>query len=168
MIVAKSTVHDCSATDYPATRRSAFASGLALVGGTDTPAHRRGPAEQAMCFGTFHLLPRQRLLVENGHPVHLGSRALDILVALVERAGHVVEKRELMARIWPDSSVEESNLKVHVAALRRTLGDGLPGRRYVAASRGTPRKSHPGARVSAAAVTLRWLRDGTEQMHECA
>jgi DNA-binding winged helix-turn-helix (wHTH) protein len=77
------------------------------------------------------LLPRQRLLVEGGHPVHLGSRALDILVALVERAGHVVEKHELMARVWPDSFVEENNLKVHVAALRRTLGEGLPGRRYV-------------------------------------
>jgi hypothetical protein len=74
------------------------------------PAHRRGPAEQAICFGTFHLLPGQRPLLEDGHPVHLGSRALDILVALVERTGHVVEKHELMARVWPDSSVEENNL----------------------------------------------------------
>jgi DNA-binding winged helix-turn-helix (wHTH) protein len=62
-----------------------------------------------------------RRRVEGGHPVHLGSRALDILVALVERAGHVVEKHELVARVWPDNSVEENNLKVHVVALRRTL-----------------------------------------------
>jgi hypothetical protein len=46
MIVAKSPVHDCSVTDHPATRGPAFARGLALVGGTDMPAQRRGPAEQ--------------------------------------------------------------------------------------------------------------------------
>jgi len=78
MIVAKSSVHDCSQTDYPATRGPALPRGLALVGGTDMPAQRRGPAEQTISVGTFHLLLRQRLSVEDGHPVHLGGRALDM------------------------------------------------------------------------------------------
>ena len=68
----------------------------------------------------FHVLPNQRLLKE-GDQLFLGSRALDLLVALVERAGELVSKGELMARVWPDTLVEESNLKVQVAALRRAL-----------------------------------------------
>jgi predicted ATPase/DNA-binding winged helix-turn-helix (wHTH) protein len=57
---------------------------------------------------------------------------LEILIALVERAGELVSKGELMARVWPNTVVEESNLKTHVANLRRILGDGQPGRRYLA------------------------------------
>ena len=83
-------------------------------------------------FGPFRLLPAQQLLLEGETPVRLGSRALEILIALVERAGELVSKGELMACVWPNTVVEESNLKVHVAALRRTLGDGQPGRRYLA------------------------------------
>src|SRR5260221_559532 len=84
--------------------------------------------------GPFRLLPRQRLLLEGDKPVRLASRALDILMALVERAGELVGKDELMARVWPDTFVEEGNLKFQVGALRRTLGDGnrylvnIPGR----------------------------------------
>src|SRR5690242_9170431 len=88
--------------------------------------------EQAISFGPYRLLPTQRLLLEGGKPVRLGSRALDILAALVERAGEVVGKEELIARAWPQTFVEESNLKIQVSALRRALGDGQAGRRYVA------------------------------------
>jgi DNA-binding winged helix-turn-helix (wHTH) protein len=84
-----------------------------------------------MSFGPFHVLPYQRLLLEGDRPLRLGSRALDILVALVERAGDLVSKGELMARVWPDIFVEEGNLKVQVAALRRTLRDGEKGNRYI-------------------------------------
>jgi predicted ATPase/DNA-binding winged helix-turn-helix (wHTH) protein len=56
---------------------------------------------------------------------------LDILIALVERPGQLISKHELMALVWPDTVVEEGNLKVHVAGLRRALGDGLGGRRYL-------------------------------------
>jgi predicted ATPase/DNA-binding winged helix-turn-helix (wHTH) protein len=87
---------------------------------------------QAISFGPFRLLPAQQLLLEGENPVRLGSRAMEILIALVERAGELVSKNELMARVWPNTVVEENNLKVHIAALRRTLGDGQPGRRYVA------------------------------------
>jgi Transcriptional regulatory protein, C terminal/NB-ARC domain len=68
--------------------------------------------------------------------VRLGGRALDILAALVERAGETISKEELIARVWPDTVVEGAALRVHVAALRKALGDGRAGRRYIA--------NHPG------------------------
>src|SRR5712692_10568835 len=82
-------------------------------------------------FGPYRLLAAQRLLLEGDRPVRLGSRAFDILAALVERAGEVVGKKELLARAWPRTFVEESNLKFQVSALRRALGDGQGGHRYV-------------------------------------
>jgi predicted ATPase/DNA-binding winged helix-turn-helix (wHTH) protein len=88
-------------------------------------------AERAFSFGPFRLLPAEQLLLEGETPVRLGSRALEILIALVERPGELVSKDALMARVWPRTVVEESNLKVHVAALRKALGDGRPGHRYV-------------------------------------
>lgn len=63
--------------------------------------------------------------------MRLGSRALDILIALVARRGELVSKRELMRAAWPDTMVVEANLTVHVAALRRALGDGQAGARYI-------------------------------------
>ncbi len=62
----------------------------------------------------------------------LGGRALDVLIALIERAGEVVSHRELFKRVWPDVVVEESSLRVHIAGLRRALGDGRDGARYIA------------------------------------
>jgi DNA-binding winged helix-turn-helix (wHTH) protein len=90
------------------------------------------PARRAISFGPFRLLPTQQLLLKAGRRVHLGSRALEILVALVDRPGELVGKAELMARVWPDTVVEEGNLKVQVAGLRRALGDGRGGDRYLA------------------------------------
>jgi predicted ATPase/DNA-binding winged helix-turn-helix (wHTH) protein len=89
-------------------------------------------AERGFSFGPFEFLPAQQLLLEGEKPVRLGSRALEILAALVERPGELVTKRELMARAWPNIVVELGNLKVHVAALRRALGEGRPGGRYIA------------------------------------
>src|SRR5258705_5466361 len=88
-----------------------------------------GPA--CFSFGPFHLIPAQRLLLEAEKPLRLGSRALDILIALVERRGELVSKEELMARVWPKMFVEPANLTVHVAAVRRVLGDGHNGNRYL-------------------------------------
>jgi len=82
-------------------------------------------------FGPFRLLPTQRVLLEGETPVRLGSRAFDVLAALVERAGEVVGKEELIARAWPQTFVVEANLKMQVSALRRALGDGQGGYRYV-------------------------------------
>jgi DNA-binding winged helix-turn-helix (wHTH) protein len=82
-------------------------------------------------FGPYRLLAAQRLLLEGDRPVRLGSRAFDILAALVERAGEVVGKEQLIARAWPQTFVEEANLEIQVSALRRALGDGHGGNRYV-------------------------------------
>jgi predicted ATPase/DNA-binding winged helix-turn-helix (wHTH) protein len=82
-------------------------------------------------FGPFRLLATERLLERNGVAVPLSSRALDILIALVERAGEVVGKDDLIARAWPTLTVDESSLRVQIAALRKALGEGGPGARYV-------------------------------------
>src|SRR6266436_4483195 len=83
-------------------------------------------------FGPFRLFAAERLLERANEPLQLGGRALDILITLVERAGEVVTRKELISRVWPDVTVEEANLRVHVAGLRKALGDGSDGARYVA------------------------------------
>src|SRR5229473_2579147 len=85
----------------------------------------------AISFGPFLLLAEERLLLEGDRPVRLGNRAFDILVFLIERAGEVVGKEELIARAWPQTFVEEANLKIQISALRRALGDGQGGNRYI-------------------------------------
>ena len=82
-------------------------------------------------FGPFQLKPAERLLERDGTAVLVGSRALDLLIALVERAGEVVSRRELIDRVWPDLVVEEANLRVHVASLRKVLGEGAENARYI-------------------------------------
>src|SRR5262249_14685086 len=89
-------------------------------------------ADRTIGFGPFRLLPEQRLLREGEKPLRLGSRALDILIALVERPGELITKEELVAKVWPNTIVEEGNLRVHMAALRKALGEGQRGKRYVA------------------------------------
>ncbi|WP_376094384.1 winged helix-turn-helix domain-containing protein [Roseomonas sp. CCTCC AB2023176] len=94
------------------------------------------PPEPALSFGGFRVLPRQRLVLEAGRPLRLGSRALDILLVLVERPGERLSKGELIARVWRDTHVVEGNLKFQVAALRRALRDGQDGRRFIETSQG--------------------------------
>src|SRR5258708_14174125 len=83
-------------------------------------------------FGPFRLFAAERLLERANEPLQLGGRALDILITLVERAGEVVTRKELISRLWPDETVEEANLRVHVAGLRKALGDTSDAARYVA------------------------------------
>jgi DNA-binding winged helix-turn-helix (wHTH) protein len=85
----------------------------------------------AVAFGPYRLLPLQRIVLRNRTPLQLGSRAREILVALVERAGEVVEKRELLRRVWPNMVVEEATLRVHINTLRKALREGEAGARYV-------------------------------------
>jgi predicted ATPase/DNA-binding winged helix-turn-helix (wHTH) protein len=87
--------------------------------------------EQAIAFGPYLLFRSRKVLLESNRPVHLGSRAMDILIALVERAGEVVTKNELMRYAWPNTVVEENNLRVHVTAIRKSLGDGQGNARYI-------------------------------------
>src|SRR5215469_9587681 len=88
--------------------------------------------EEAFVFGAFRLLPAQRILLQDGKPLHLGSRALNVLIALVESAGDTVHKDKLIARVWPDTFVDEGNLRFQVATLRKALGDGRGGNRFIA------------------------------------
>jgi DNA-binding winged helix-turn-helix (wHTH) protein len=87
-------------------------------------------------FGPFELSSRERVLRREGLQLPLGSRALDILVHLVERAGEVIPKNELIDHVWPGVTVEEGSLRVHVAAIRKALGDGQFGNRYIANIKG--------------------------------
>ena len=84
-----------------------------------------------LAFGPFRVLPEQKALYRAGKPLRLGSRAKEILFMLVERAGEIVKKSELMARVWPDIVVEDSALRVHIFALRKALGYQAPGMQYV-------------------------------------
>ena len=91
-----------------------------------------GRAPRSFVFGPFVLIPERQLLLNGKTPVRIGSRALDILTALVERAGELVCKRDLFSRVWPDTFVEEGNLKVNVAGLRRALGEAPGQAQYIA------------------------------------
>ena len=82
-------------------------------------------------FGLFRLFAAERQLKKGDEPVQLGGRALDTLIALVECAGEVVSQKELISRVWPNVTVEEANLRVHIANLRKALGDGREGARYI-------------------------------------
>jgi predicted ATPase/DNA-binding winged helix-turn-helix (wHTH) protein len=85
-----------------------------------------------LVFGPFSLHPDPLRLCRGDDEVRLGGRALDLLLALVSRPGEVLSRSELEAQVWPYSIVEDSSLRVHVAALRRALGDGIDGARYIA------------------------------------
>jgi predicted ATPase/DNA-binding winged helix-turn-helix (wHTH) protein len=89
-------------------------------------------SRQSFAFGPFVVIPERQLLLKGEEPVRIGGRALDILVALLENAGELVSKNELITRVWPDTVVEEGNLKVNIAALRRVLGEEAGGSRYIA------------------------------------
>jgi DNA-binding winged helix-turn-helix (wHTH) protein len=82
-------------------------------------------------FGSYELFTARRLLLKGGHIVKVGSRALDLLVALVGSAGRVIAKDELMSAVWSNVVVEDTNLRVHIAALRRVLGDNGIESRYI-------------------------------------
>ena len=90
-----------------------------------------GATPTEVSFGPFRLLRTQFLLLEGDTPVPLGSRALEILIALLERHGELVSKQDLMARVWPNVFVEPANLTVHMSALRRALRDGQDTNRFI-------------------------------------
>lgn len=95
---------------------------------TDIPE----PAADRIAFGPFVCAPRERLLLKDGVPVEIGGRSLDLLLVLIERPGHVIHRRELLKRVWPDVVVEDGSLRFHMTNLRKVLGDGVDGARYVA------------------------------------
>src|SRR6202795_853354 len=87
-------------------------------------------------FGPFELSIGERMLRRHGQGLPLGDRALDILTYLADRPGEVIAKQELIGHVWSDVTVEEGSLRVHVAAIRKALGDGQFGNRYIANVKG--------------------------------
>src|SRR5258705_10147620 len=87
-------------------------------------------------FGPFELSIGERVLRRDGQVLPLGGRALDILIYLADRAGEVIAKQELIDHVWSDVTVEEGSLRVHIAAIRKALGDGQFGNRYIANIKG--------------------------------
>jgi DNA-binding winged helix-turn-helix (wHTH) protein len=87
--------------------------------------------DSAFSFGPFRLFPKSRLLEKDGTRVHIGGRALDILIVLAERPGEVIDSRELIKRIWAEVHVDEGSLRFHIAALRKALGDTSKSARYI-------------------------------------
>jgi predicted ATPase/DNA-binding winged helix-turn-helix (wHTH) protein len=100
-------------------------AGACLV---DTARHN------ALRFGRFELRWDEGCLLEEGLPAPLQPRAMALLIALVERAGQLVTRQQLLERVWPGQDVEENNLSVQVNALRKVLGSTViatvPGRGY--------------------------------------
>src|SRR5229473_414361 len=90
------------------------------------------PSAIRLRFGPFELNVAERSLKKANQVIPLGGRAYDILTALLENAGEVVAKSELIAKAWPDVTVEEGSLRVHLSALRKALGDGQFGNKYIA------------------------------------
>src|SRR5256884_4028903 len=91
-----------------------------------------GAVHGKLRFGPFELSIGERVLRRDGQMLPLGDRALDILIYLADRPGEVIAKQELIDHVWSDVTVEEGSLRVHVAAIRKALGDGQFGNRYIA------------------------------------
>jgi predicted ATPase/DNA-binding winged helix-turn-helix (wHTH) protein len=87
--------------------------------------------EKILSFGTFRLVPSRHQLFDGDRPLRIGSRAMGLLQLLVEHAGEVVTKNELIKVVWTGIWVDEANLRANIGALRKVLGDGRDGRRYI-------------------------------------
>jgi len=95
--------------------------------------------EQLYEFGQFRLDIRERLFLKDGRPVPLTPKAFEILVVLVQRSGHLVEKEEILKEVWSESFVEESNLTRNIYLLRKALGKGENGHPHIET---VPRKGY--------------------------
>ena len=96
-----------------------------------TEAQPTPASASTLRFGPFRVLRSRRILLDGDRQVRLSSRAFDVLLALIDRAGEVVDKRDLIAAVWPNTVVEETNLRVHITTLRRALRDQESDGRYI-------------------------------------
>jgi DNA-binding winged helix-turn-helix (wHTH) protein len=87
---------------------------------------------RSFLFGPYVLQPQRQLLLCGEIRIRIGGRALDLLTALVERPGELISKEELRACAWPNVFVDDANLKVNIAALRRALGERAEAPRFIA------------------------------------
>lgn len=103
------------------------------VGGSDIATERAdSPDGRTYCFGDYRFHPGRQLLLRGNEPISLGSRALDLLHALIRNAGTTLSKQELMHFAWPNTFVHDANLKVNIAGLRRALRSNATETRYIA------------------------------------
>jgi DNA-binding winged helix-turn-helix (wHTH) protein len=125
----------------------------------------RSSAKASLEFGRFRLLLRQRQLLADGVPIKLGTRAFELLLALLEAGGSLVSKEQLLARVWPDVRVGEYTVKVHVCALRKALDEDRDyirtefgrGYRFIATVRST-------AACSRREHSLHWRHESTQEL----
>jgi DNA-binding winged helix-turn-helix (wHTH) protein/TolB-like protein/tetratricopeptide (TPR) repeat protein len=89
------------------------------------------PSRPSYTFGPFRLDPAEKVLFLRDQPIALTPKAVEILVVLVERHGHVVTKEELLRTVWPDTFVEENNLAQNISMLRRVLGEGRADPQFI-------------------------------------
>lgn len=89
------------------------------------------PLRNYIIFDSFRLTLEERRVEREGVAIDLGGRALDILLILLEHPGVIVEKKDLLARVWNGVIVEDVALRVHICALRRALRDGVDGARLI-------------------------------------
>jgi DNA-binding winged helix-turn-helix (wHTH) protein/TolB-like protein/Tfp pilus assembly protein PilF len=89
------------------------------------------PRPPSYVFEPFRLDAGEKILFQQGQPVPLTPKAVETLLALVERHGHLVTKDELLRIVWPDTFVEENNLAQNISILRRVLGEGAGGRPFI-------------------------------------
>src|ERR1700740_1580932 len=113
------------------------------------------PSAIRLRFGPFELNVVERSLKKANQIVPLGGRAYDILIALLENPGEVIAKADLIAKAWPDVTVEEGSLRVHLSGLRKALGDSQFGNKYIANVQGR------GYRFIAPVMRLPADREGT-------
>jgi DNA-binding winged helix-turn-helix (wHTH) protein/TolB-like protein len=114
----------------------------------------RALPDPAFAFGDFVFVPKERLLLRGGVPVPLTAKAFDLLAVLVQRSGHLVSKDELFEEVWPNTTVQETNLTVNISTLRKALEAGhngsefiqtVPGRGYRFVAPVIARQTMPGA-----------------------
>jgi predicted ATPase/DNA-binding winged helix-turn-helix (wHTH) protein len=89
------------------------------------------PAGGTISFGQFEVDIERRLLLRDSQPIPIGSRALDILIALLGSPGELVSTPELIARVWPKVVAGDANVRAQIAVLRQVLGDADEGRRFI-------------------------------------
>ena len=149
MVLAEGVRAPTQGADY---RRNGCHSPRSLLQSARLQGDGGAVEAESYIFRSFQLFPGQRLLLDNGKALSIGGRALDILTVLVKAAGETVANSQIMARAWPATTVEEGSLRVHIAALRKALGDGRGG---IASSRTILAAATPSSRRSVAETSAR-------------
>src|SRR5471032_2875976 len=116
-------VNDCCTCDLATPEKCFYGSSYAMMVIAQWNCTGSAMLDLMLKFGPFQLFPGRRLLLKGGKPVAVSSRALEILLVLLEKNGAVVSKQELMARVWPGTVVVDASLRVHLVALRKALRD---------------------------------------------